>query len=56
MLSGLQRYVLQRAIEYNGKLGLVLKWLECKGKFQVQLENGLLVVLVAAAPELVTGS
>ena len=39
---------LQRAIEYNGKLGLVLKWLEGKGKFQVQLENGF---LVAAAPE-----
>ena len=43
MLSGLQR-----AIEYNGKLGLVLKWLESKGKFQVQLENGF---LVAVAPE-----
>ena len=39
---------LQRAIEYNGKLGLVLKWLEGKGKFQVQLENGF---LVAVAPE-----
>ena len=35
-------YGLQRAIEHNGKLGLVLKWLEGKGKFQVQLENGLL--------------
>ena len=41
-------YGLQRAIEHNGKLGLVLKWLEGKGKFQVQLENGL---LVAVAPE-----
>ena len=39
---------LHRAIEYNGKLGLVLKWLEGKGKFQVQLENGF---LVAVAPE-----
>ena len=39
---------LQRAIEYNGKLGLVLKWLEGKGKFQVQLENGF---LVGVAPE-----
>ena len=43
MLSGLQS-----AIQYNGKVGLVLKWLEGKGKFQVQLENGL---LVAVAPE-----
>ena len=43
MLSGLQS-----AIQYNGKVGLVLKWLEGKGKFQVQLKNGL---LVAAAPE-----
>ena len=39
---------LQRAIEYNGKHGVVLKWLEGKGKFQVQLENGF---LVAVAPE-----
>ena len=41
-------YGLQRAIEHNGKLGLVLKWLEGKGKFQVQLESGL---LLAVAPE-----
>ena len=39
---------MEGATKYNGKLGLVVRWLEEKGKFQVQLENGR---LVAVAPE-----
>jgi hypothetical protein len=39
---------LKRSIQYNGKMGLVLRWLKDKGKFQVQLEDG---ILLAVAPE-----